>query len=149
MFSRLDQDTPAVLFPKDWSEGLKQILLNIYGEKCLKEDKTFEIYGFSYPSEVLMIVSYVSLDKFVTPITLFLSADLLKDTNTDDIINNMFDSVGVFFDSYFAKAENLDEIWDDYILDWEETEFGKLQFFCKVTRENIGLSMQADLLLGK
>lgn len=149
MFSRLDQDTPAVLFPKDWSEGLKQILLNIYGEKCLKEDKTFEIYGFSYPSEVLMIVSYVSLDKFVTPITLFLSADLLKDTNTDDIINNMFDSVGVFFDSYFAKAEDLDEIWDDYILDWEETEFGKLQFFCKVTRENIGLSMQADLLLGK
>lgn len=149
MFSRLDQDTPAVLFPKDWSDGLKQILLNIYGEKCLKEDKTFEIYGFSYPSEVLMIVSYVSLDKFVTPITLFLSADLLKDTNTDDIINNMFDSVGVFFDSYFAKAENLDEIWDDYILDWEETEFGKLQFFCKVTRENIGLSMQADLLLGK
>ena len=149
MFSRLDQDTPAVLFPKDWSDGLKQILLNIYGEKCLKEDKTFEIYGFSYPSEVLMIVSYVSLDKFVTPITLFLSADLLKDTNTDDIINNMFDSVGVFFDSYFAKAEDLDEIWDDYILDWEETEFGKLQFFCKVTRENIGLSMQADLLLGK
>lgn len=149
MFSRLDHDTPAVLFPKDWAQGLKQILLNIYGEKCLKDDKSFEVFGFSYPSEVLMIVSYVGLDKFVSPITLFLSADLNENTKTDDIINDMFDSVGVFFDSYFAKSENIDEIWDEYVHDWEETTFGNLHFFYKVTRENIGLSMEADLLLGK
>jgi hypothetical protein len=149
MFSRLDHETAPVLFPKDWAEGLKQILLNIYGEKCIKDDKTFEVYGFSYPSEVLMVVSYVGLDKFVSPITIFLSADLAEKTKTDDIINNMFDSVGVFFDSYFAKSENQDEIWDDYVLDWEETEFNKLQFFYKVTRENIGLSIEADLLLGE
>ncbi|MFA6236468.1 MAG: hypothetical protein WC635_03990 [Bacteriovorax sp.] len=149
MFSRLDHDIAAVLFPKDWAEGLKQILLNIYGEKCLKEDKTFEVYGFSYPNEVLMIVSYVGLDKFINPVTLFLSADLSETTKTDQVINDMFDSVGVFFDAYFAKEENADEIWDDYVLDWEETEFNGQNFFYKVTRENIGLSIEADLLLGK
>ena len=149
MFSRLDHETLPVLFPKDWAEGLKQILLNIYGETCIKDDRTFEVYGFSYPTEVLMIVSYTSLDKFAAPLSLFLSADLTEKTKTDEIINDMFDSVGVFFDSYFAKSENLDEIWDDYVLDWEETEFGKLSFFYKVTRENIGLSLEADRLLGE
>jgi hypothetical protein len=149
MFSRLDHDIAAVFFPTDWAAGLKQILLNIYGDKCLKDDKTFEVYGISYPSEVLMIVSYIGLDKFIAPITLSLSADLNEKTKTDEIINDMFDSVGVFFDSYFAKEENSDEIWDDYILDWEESEFNKQKFFYKVTRENIGLSIEADLLLGE
>lgn len=148
MFSRLDHDIAAVLFPKDWAEGLKQILLNIYGDKCLKQDKTFEVYGFSYPNEVLMIVSFVGMDKFVAPVTLSLSAGLDEKTKTDAIINDMFDSVGVFFDSYFATEEREDEIWDDYVLDWQETEFNKHQFFYKVTRENIGLSIEADLLLG-
>lgn len=149
MFSRLDHDIAAVLFPKDWAEGLKQILLNIYGDKCLKDEKTFEVYGFSYPNEVLMIVSYVGLDKFISPVTLFLSADLDEKTKTDAVINDMFDSVGIFLDSYFAKEENDNEIWDDYVLDWEETEFNNQNFFYKITRENIGLSIEADLLLGK
>lgn len=148
MFSRLDHDTPAVLFPKDWAEGLKQILLNIYGDKCLKADKTFEVFGFSYPNEVLLIVSYVGLDKFETPVTLFLSSDLTSTTDTDKIMDNMFDSAGIFFDTYFATEENIDEIWDDYVLDWSESEFGKSKIFYKITRENVGLSMEADRLLG-
>ena len=49
MFSRLDHETKAVIFPKDWADGLKQILLNIYGEQAIKNEKTFEIFGFSYP----------------------------------------------------------------------------------------------------
>lgn len=149
MFSRLDHDIPAVLFPKDWAEGLKQILLNIYGDKCLKDDKTFEVYGFSYPNEVIMIVSYAGLDKFVAPVSLFLSSELSETTKTDAVINDMFDSVGVFFDAFFANEENSEEIWDDYVLDWEETEFNKQNFFYKVTRENIALTMEANLLLGE
>jgi len=149
MFSRLDHEIKAVLFPNDWAEGLKQILLNIYGDKCLKDDRTFEVYGFSFPSEVLMIISYVGLDKITSPVTLFLSCDLIAATKTDEIINDMFDFAGLFFDSYFAKETNDNEIWDDYVLDWEETEFNGKNFFCQVTRENIGLSIQADLLLGE
>lgn len=148
MFSRLDHETPAVLFPKDWGEGLKQILLNIYGEQCIKKEKTFEVYGFSYPNEVLLIISFVGLDKFETPITLFVSSDLDAKTDTNKVMDTMFDSAGVFFDSFFAKEENNDEIWDEYVLDWEESEFGNEKIFYQVTRENVELSMQANLLLG-
>jgi hypothetical protein len=147
MFSRLDHDIPAVLFPKEWAEGLKQILLNIYGDKCIKAEKTFEVFGFSYPNEVLLIISYLGLDKFEIPVTIFISCDLDKDTDSDKIIDTMFDSAGVFFDQYFSSNESSEEIWDDYVHDWEESEFSKLKIFYKVTRENISLSIQANLLL--
>jgi len=148
MFSRQDHESKAVLFPKDWADGLKQILLNIYGEQAIKSERTFEIFGFSYPSEVLLIISYVGLDKFEAPVTLFLSSDLDDKTATDKIMNTMFDSAGVFFDSYFATEETEDEIWDDYVLDWQDAEFGSDKIFYKVTRENVMLTMEADLLLG-
>lgn len=148
MFSRLDHDTKAVLFPKDWADGLKQILLNIYGERCIKDEKSFEVFGFSYPNEVLLIISYVGLDKFETPVTLFLSSDLTLKTATDKIMDTMFDSAGVFFDSYFAAEESEDEIWDDYVLDWQDAEFGSDKIFYKVTRENVMLTMEANLILG-
>lgn len=149
MFSRLDHDIPAVLFPKDWAESLKQILLNIYGDKCLKDDRTFEVYGFSYPNEVLMIVSYVGLDKNVLPLTLSVSADLSAETKVSELQDDMFDFVGVFLDNFFATEESDDEIFEDFVLDWEETEFNNKKFFFKVTRENIALTMAADALLGE
>lgn len=149
MFSRKDHEIKAVLFPKEWADGLKQILLNIYGDKCIKDEKTFEVFGFSYPNEVLLIISFVGLDKFETPLTLFLSSDLTSNTAADKVMDTMFDSAGVFFDQYFATEESEDEIWDDYMLDWDEAEFGNEKIFYKVTRENVGLSMQADLLLGE
>jgi hypothetical protein len=149
MFSRRDHEIKPVLFPKDWSESLKQILLNIYGQQCLNDDHTFEVYGFSYPTEVLIIISYVGLDKFSLPVTLFLSSDLDEKTDTDAIVNTLFDSAGMFFDNYFATEKSEDEIFEDFILDWQDGEFNKTNFFYKVTRENIGLTMQADLLLGE
>ncbi|AUN99323.1 hypothetical protein DOM21_04355 [Bacteriovorax stolpii] len=149
MFSRLDHDIKAVLFPKEWADGLKQILLNIYGDKCLKDEKTFEVFGFSYPNEALLVISYVGLDKFKTPVTLFLSSDLNEKTDTDKVMDRMFDGAGVFFDQFFAHEDTEDEIWDEYILDWDEAEFGNEKFFYRVTRENVGLTMQADMLLGE
>lgn len=149
MFSRRDHEIKPVLFPKDWSESLKQILLNIYGQQCLNNDYTFEVYGFSYPSEVLIIISYVGLDKFSLPVTLFLSADLDEKTDSDAIVNTLFDSAGMFFDNYFANEKSEDEVFEDFILDWQDGEFNNTNLFYKVTRENIALTMQADLLLGE
>lgn len=150
MFSRLEHEIPAVLFPKEWSDELKQVLLNIYGDKCIKDEKTFEIFGFSYPNEVLVIISYAGLDKFEAPVTLFISADLEEKTNSKKTVDTMFDSAGIFFDSYFAKEADLeDEIWNDYVLDWEEADFGTNKIFYMVTRENVALSMEANRILGE
>lgn len=153
MFSRLQHDTGAVYFPDKWTSEVKQILLNVYGDRCLRDDKTFEVYGFSYPTEALLIVSFVHLNtKFEAPITLFLSSDLNDATEAKKVMDDMVDAAGVFFDDYFAKVdsiENEDEIFEDYVLDWDEAEFSDHKIFYKISRENIGLTIQANILLGE
>lgn len=153
MDSRLSHDVSPVLFPDKWTSELKQILLNIYGEQCIKEDRTFEVYGLTYPTEAMLVISYVSLDKFIHPITLLLSADLEGQTQADKVMDKMFDAAGVFFDQYFAQKSEIenndDKTFEDYVLDWEEAEFASAKFHYMVTRENVGLSLAADALLGE
>jgi hypothetical protein len=146
MFARLSHEESPVIFPKEWSENVKKTLLGIYGENCIKEDRTFEIFTFTYPTELLLIVSYTSLDKMISPITLFLSCNLEDKNDPKKSMNNLFDAVGVFFDSYFANNE---EIWDEFIYEWQDADFGKQEIFYKVTRENIALSLEAESILLK
>jgi len=150
MFSRLDHEVTPVMFPKNWTENVKTTLLSIYGDKCIKDDRTFEIFTFTYPSEILLIVSYTSLDKLVAPVTLFLSSNLEDKKDPKKSMDNLFDAVGVFFDSYFAAKGNDDaEAWDEFIYEWQEADFAKQQIFYKVTRENIALSLEAESILNK
>lgn len=150
MFSRIDHEVAAVVFPKEWSEEFKQTLLGIYGDKCIKDDRTFEIFAYTYPSELLLIVSYTSLDKLVAPVSLFLSTNLETKKDPKKTMNTLLDAVGVFYDSYFAnRGDGENEIWDEFIYEWEEATFSKEQIFYKVTRENIALSIEADNLLNK
>ena len=153
MFSRLQHDSTAVYFPDKWTNEVKQILLNVYGDRCLKEDKTFEVYGFTYPTEALLILSFATLNnKFEAPITLFLSSDLNESVDAKKVMDNMVDAAGVFFDDYFSKVDALrseEEIFEDYVLDWDEAEFSDHKIFYKISRENIGLTIQANILLGE
>jgi hypothetical protein len=150
MFSRISHEETPVIFPKEWSENVKKTLLSIYGEQCIKEDRTFEIFTFTYPTELLLIISYSSLDKIIAPITLFLSSNLNEKNDPKKTMNNMFDAVGVFFDSFFgSRGNNEAEIWDEFIYEWQESEFAKQQFYYKVTRENIALSLEAESILNK
>jgi hypothetical protein len=147
MFARLDHEVTPVIFPKEWSENVKQTLLSLYGDKCIKDDRTFEIFTFTYPNELLLIISYTSLDKLVAPITLFLSSNLEEKKDPKKAMNVLFDAVGVFFDSFFATRTSESDVWDEYIYEWQEADFAKQQIFYKVTRENIALSMEAEALL--
>lgn len=153
MFSRLQHDTGAVYFPDKWTSEVKQILLNVYGDKCLKEDKSFEVYGFSYPTEAILILSYVKLNsKYEAPVTLFLSSDLNDSMEAKKVMDDMVDAAGVFFDDYFSKVDSLtseDEIFEDYVHDWDEAEFSNHKIYYKISRENIGLTIQANILLGE
>jgi len=148
MFRRVESDSKALVIPSEWTNKFKQTLLKIYGDKCLKDDKTFEIYAFTYPEEVLLIVSYLGLDQNVLPVTLSLSADLNGNENPEKTLDILCDSVGIFYDHYFAVSENSDEIFDEYSVDWEKEEIKNIEVHFKVTRENVGLTLAANQLLG-
>jgi hypothetical protein len=149
MFRRSETEIAPLPLPPEWLNPFKQTLLNLYGDKCIKEERTFEIYAYTYPEEALLIVSYVGLDPFVAPLTLFLSIDLklaLKPEKSFDILS---DSVGIFFDHYFAINGDNEDIFDEYVHDWEEEEISGNKIYFKITRENIALSLEANKLLGE
>ncbi len=145
MFQRIDTDIPAIELPLEWRQELKQSLLNVYGEHCLKNEKTFDVYAFTYPAEILIIASFVGLNQSEIPVTLFLSADLNDKTEPRKLFNNLLDNIAVFFDQYFQNIHNED--WDEFIYEWQEEVINRQTFYYKVTRENIALSLEAERLL--
>lgn len=145
MFQRIDTEIPAIELPVEWRQELKQSLLNVYGEHCLKNEKTFDVYAFTYPSELLIIASFVGLNQTEIPVTLFLSADLNDKTEPRKLFNSLLDNIAVFFDQYFQNIDN--EEWDEFIYEWQEEVINRQTFYYKVTRENIALSLEAERLL--
>jgi|GEM_PF-536910 len=151
MFRRKENSSLPVILPKEWTDQFKQTLLKIYGEQCLKDDKTFEIYAYTYPDEVLLIVSYLGLDSNEIPLTLFLSTDLKEQTKSVQALDTLCDSVGIFFDQYFGqlKAEAQKDSSDFYVYEWEEEKINQMNIYYKLTRENIHLTIEANKLLGE
>ncbi len=145
MFQRIDTETLPIELPIEWRNELKQSLLNIYGDHCLKRESTFDIYAYTFPTELLIIASFVGLDPNKIPITLFLSADLNHKSDPKKLFNSLIDNIGVFFDQYFQNIEN--EEWDEYVHEWQEEEINRQTFYYKVTRENIALTLEAERLL--
>lgn len=149
MLNRIETETAPLQLPNTWTDTFKQSLLNIYGDKCLQDERTFEIYAFTFPEEALLITSYVGLDQYTSPVTLFLSADLKNNEKPEKTLDILCDSVGVFFDHYFGFRGKEDEIFDDYVFEWQEEDFSGIKVFHKITRENVGLTLEANRLLGE
>lgn len=145
MFSRNSSDESPIFFPEKWQKKYKQVLLNTYGDKCLNNEMTFNIWALTYPAELVLIVSYLSLDPNQIPLTYFVSADLPEEKNAQKFIDLMFDSAGIFFDNYFASQD--DELFEEYQFEWNEFEFSGAKLFYRATRENIELTLEAEKLL--
>ena len=145
MLSRKEQEKKPLSLPKEWSDKVQHLLESIYLDKIEKVGKTFEIYGLTYPDEVYIAISLVHReDELVTPVSYLMSADLVEGQKAQKLIDTLIDSVGVFFDGYFASSD-----WDEYEATWTEAEFKGENFHYCVSRENIGFSIIADELLEK
>ncbi len=145
MFQRIDSEIPAIELPEKWRQELKQSLLKVYGDQCLKDDKTFDVYGFTYPNELLIIASYVGMDQGTIPITIFLSADINQKSDPKKLFDSLLDNIAIFFDQYFQNINN--EEWDEFVYEWQEEVINRQTFYYKVTRENISLTLEAEKLL--
>lgn len=145
MFQRIDTEILPLELPEKWRQELKQSLLNVYGDHCLKNDKTFEVYAYTFPNELLIIASFVGMNPSIIPITLFLSADLNQKTDPKNLFDSLLDNIAVFFDQYFQNINNED--WDEYVYEWQEEVVNRQTFYYKVTRENIALTLEAERLL--
>lgn len=133
--------------PQDWLEGLSRLLNETYKTECKKNDRYFDVYGQIYPEELLLVVSYLAeKDEYLAPVTLFLSCEpdqIANEKKVKETQNNFIEVVGLFFDEIFADSE-----WNEFEPTWQEVTHKNQNYFYKLTRENINLTIEANRLLG-
>lgn len=142
MFARNPSSKTGKPIPQEWHESLARLLNETYKKECSEAGKYFDIHGLIYPEELVVVVSYLSeKDESLAPITLFLSCDA-SEMNTEEKVKetqkSYIDLVGLFFDEIFA-----DEEWGDFVPNWQEVTHKNKNYFYKITRENVALTIEA------
>lgn len=146
MLSRKEQTQAGILLPEAWRQKVENVLYSVYQEQCDNRQKSFQVHGLTYPNELYLAVGLLNQDQLeFAPVSYIVSMDLEeKNKDPEKYLDGLIDSMGVFFDSYFA-----DENWNDYVSNWTEASYKDLKFFYKVSRENVALTIQAEALLNQ
>jgi hypothetical protein len=104
------------------------------------------VYGEIYEKEFVVVASYIHhSDQLKSPVSIFISHDILPDSKEfKSTLKNIVDFTGLIFDEVFAT-----ENWSDYNDNWTDNEYRGNNFFYKITRENLSLTIQAEEFLNK
>ena len=145
MLSRKEQEQAGIELPAQWIEEVRNLLESTYAAQCRQFAKKFEVYGLTYPDELFLAVSLLNQnDSNSSPLTYLLSKDLTQTERPTKILDNLVDSIGLFFENYFNNPQE-----DPYISVWQENEMRGVKFFYRASRENIALTLQANKLLAQ
>ena len=140
MLSRKDQERSPTVLPNYWHENLIDLLNSTYLSK--KNDTKFEVYGATYPDELIIAVSLIGTGTS-SPITHIVSADLTEGQYSTKLLDTLVDFTGMFFDQVMTCVN-----WDGYHLSWIQAKQGAFSFYHKSSRENISLFLEAEKILG-
>ncbi|MBA2404896.1 MAG: hypothetical protein H0V66_09015 [Bdellovibrionales bacterium] len=147
MFARKASSKNGKTIPQDWLFSLTNLLNETYQSECERHQRTFDVYGQIYQEELLLAVSWLSeKDEHIAPITCFLSCEpdqMKDDKKVKNTQQNFIDVVGIFFDQIFASDD-----WNDFEPAWQEVNYKEENYFYKLSRENIRLTLEANKLLG-
>ncbi len=146
MLSKKEQNKSGILLPEDWCKKVEGVLASTYKEECNTHKKKFQVHGITYPNELFLAVGlFDPEDLLLPPVSYIISLDLEENKDEPDTyLDTLIDSMGIFFDSFFADSN-----WNDFQATWSEAEYKKLTFHYKVSRENLSLSIQAESLLNQ
>lgn len=148
MFARKPSSKSGKSIPQDWLEGLARLLNETYKKECQENGRYFDVYGQVYSEELLLVVSWLSeKDEYLAPVACFLSCEpeqMNNESKVKETQENFIDVVGLFFDEIFASEE-----WGEFEPNWQEVNYKKENYFFKLSRENINLTLEANRLLGE
>lgn len=144
MLSRKEQEKEGILLPENWRQKVETALEELYSVQCEQQNKEFQVCGITYPDEIFISCTFTDPESETIPVTYAMSSDIDESTKSEDLMNKMVDSIGLFFDNYFAAPDNL-----VYHQNWEETKYSGVHFYYQVTREHIALSIMANNLLNQ
>lgn len=145
MFSRKNSDKEGMPVPTEWKEEFIAVLLETFKDQLPSDFHTFDAFGEIFENELLVVSClYDSKNLNSVPVSCFISVDMDDKIKKDPkkTLNDMMDLTGLFFEEYFQ-----DENFSDFEPNWQENTFRKQQYFFKITRENIPLTIEANKLL--
>ena len=148
MLGRNEKSISGQNMPQDWLEGLSRLLNESYKNEVETHNRYFDIFGKIYEEELLLVVSWLSVkDQFELPIACFLSCDaeqMNSEKKVKDTQDNFIELVGLFFDEIFASED-----WSEFEPVWQPVTHKAENYWFKLSRENVNLTIEADRLLGE
>ncbi len=146
MIARKPTPSPGAPIPADWTESVARLLNETYADECKKRDRYFDVYGRVFPEELLVVASFAPENRpHESAVTCFLSCDAaeMQDPATVKKTQAAFvELLGLFYDEILAVPE-----WDEWEPLWQEVEHAGKTYFYRLSRENFGLTLEADRLL--
>lgn len=143
MLSRKIREERGREIPQEWLDNAKKVLSENYLEYTKDGNLTFQTFGELYPDECCLALCLID-SVTENAVSLILSSDISSENFDPNILDNLLDASSLFFDQYFNTPN-----WDDYEPTWGAEEFKNKKFFSKVSRENIGLTIQAEKWLSQ
>jgi hypothetical protein len=145
MLSRKDHKETGIFLPESWCGEVENTLNDVYQDQKDKFNKSFLVYGLTYPDEFLLGVSFLGKESDPSlPITVFLSSDVNEGENSETLLKTLIDTVGLLFDEVFSVED-----WNNYNANWQDFQTNKKVLYFLVSRENLKLTKMADDLLKK
>ena len=143
MFSRFNEELKGSPIPAAWIMELEELLNTTYEGQLKLFEKRIKVFGELHPKEIAMAFSILSQDKNSTDaITLMVSGDLNEKDNPKKTLDHILNYSSEFFDLIFN-----DQGQDEFQPNWVKTDLKKDNFFFKITRENVELTLMANKLL--
>ena len=145
MLSRKDHKETGIFLPDSWCREVESTLSEVYQDQKTKFNKSFLVYGLTYPDEFLIGVSFLSKESDPSlPITVFLSSDVNEGEDPKELLKTLIDTVGLLFDEVFSVED-----WNNYHAHWQKLQANKKDLYYLLSRENLKLTKMADDLLKK
>tara|TARA_B100000925_G_scaffold286649_1_gene264713 strand:+ start:6276 stop:6716 length:441 start_codon:yes stop_codon:yes gene_type:complete len=143
MLSRHNEEADGVNLPKEWLEEITKVINSAYSDLFSAKNLTLKTYGELHKGEVcIAFCLYNSSSGNTGSISLLLSVDLKDKEDPKSVLDNTIDQSSEFFDLLVS-----DQTEDIFQPNWVKSQLKKDNFYFKITRENIALSIEANKLL--
>lgn len=147
MFSRHEtREEESKQIPEELLKFINNLIHETFHKSFSEKGLSLSVYGEMYENEIVLIFSLIkSNDHNMNTISLFISDDIDKNSKLEKKVDYLINSSSEFFETICQSSD--EEIVELYSPRWQKTDLTSENFFYKISRENIELTIEANKLL--
>jgi hypothetical protein len=149
MFSRHDdRQEKSNQIPKEILSFIDKLIAETFEIRLKSKNLELSIFGELYENEIVLIFSLLnSQDPNLNTISLFVSDDISTDSKLEKKVDHLINSSSEFFETILNSSE--EQLLELYSPRWQITDLKSDNFYYKISRENIQLTIEANKLLSE